>query len=363
MFIDNQFAADPAWSREEIAHLRSLKINPTRSDPIKLRKLVEYASDPKTSRWGLEHGTGGAKASRLLARKILDLTRDGQLDWVLYRTPGPEFDRKIHNDLLVELGREFHKEVFRISPLFPSEIVERSLQDEWGIKASDDPLTSGHSDLMPLLVAHLDGTEQWRVLELRHKLHRAYVGLCGQLRCVLTCAILECSNTRELKLAPSNEIYLHIRQGGDPASFVDQSDGEFLTEAVSVFALDTLMASGEVLDRFRFLAARPGFSGRPAEFEVRQLSDNRVAAWWGEWPVAVINPERWPTVMSDLHDLVTKSLPGSNWRSLIEAWDLLHWNPYQPGIKEQVEDLVRSDRLASAIVRGQCSECANSAVA
>ena len=282
---------------------------------------------------------------------------------MLYRVPGPEIDRKIHNDLLVDLGQAFQKELFNVPLFYPSEIVERSIRDEWGIEASEDYLTSGQSDLMHLLVAHLDGTEQWRALELRHKLHMIYVGLCSQLRLDLNCTILKYANIRELSLAPSNDIYLHIRQGGDLASYTDQSHGEFLTDAISVFAVDTLMASGDLLDRLRFVTASPGFSGRPAGFNLRSLSDERVAAWWGGWPVAVVNRERWPVVMNALHDLVEKSLPRSNWRSLTETWDLLHWNPHQPGVKQQVEDLVRSDRLASAIVRGQCSECANSAVA
>ena len=45
------------------------------------------------------------------------------------------------------------------------------------------------------------------------------------------------------------------------------------------------------------------------------------------------------------------------WRSIINTYDRLHGNPYVPDAKDYAEELVKTDRLASAVVAGRCSRC------
>ena len=71
------------WNREEVRGLRRLRLGPIRNAPAKLRSLVEYFLKPGASIFAVTEGDGPVRLSKALARKVRDLTLNGEMSWVV----------------------------------------------------------------------------------------------------------------------------------------------------------------------------------------------------------------------------------------------------------------------------------------
>lgn len=76
------------WSTNEEKQLEALRLSPHRSSPEKLRLLIRHFMD-NGSLWAVTEGDGPLSVSKDLARKVKDLTRSGDLAWVLDRSVLP----------------------------------------------------------------------------------------------------------------------------------------------------------------------------------------------------------------------------------------------------------------------------------
>ena len=71
------------WTREEQIQLRSLHLDPIRTDKEKLTTLIKHFQKGGGV-WAVSEGqTGPVVVSRGLARKVRDLVLDHKLDWLL----------------------------------------------------------------------------------------------------------------------------------------------------------------------------------------------------------------------------------------------------------------------------------------
>ena len=71
------------WTREEVKELRRLRLDPIRNTPAKLRLLVAHFLKPGASVFAVTEGDGPVRVSKALARKVRDLTLEGELGWVV----------------------------------------------------------------------------------------------------------------------------------------------------------------------------------------------------------------------------------------------------------------------------------------
>ena len=80
------------WNSEEVKDLRRLGLDPIRDTPEKLRSLVEHFLKPGASVFAVTEGNGPVRVSKVLARKVRDLTSKGEMGWVLEDRPREEGD-------------------------------------------------------------------------------------------------------------------------------------------------------------------------------------------------------------------------------------------------------------------------------
>jgi hypothetical protein len=71
------------WSREEVTELKRLRLDPLRNTPDEFRPLVEHFLKPGSSVFAVTEGDGPVRVSKVLARKVRDLTLEGALGWVV----------------------------------------------------------------------------------------------------------------------------------------------------------------------------------------------------------------------------------------------------------------------------------------
>lgn len=82
------------WTEEEKERLRRLSIDPVQRPPHELVPLVECFSNGGSVR-AVSEGSTSPHVSKLLARKLRDLTQDGELDWVLHAPRLKEHDGRM----------------------------------------------------------------------------------------------------------------------------------------------------------------------------------------------------------------------------------------------------------------------------
>ena len=75
------------WNSEEVKELRRLRLDPIRNPPDRLRSLVEHFLKPGASVFAVTEGNGPVRVSKVLARKVRDLTLKGDMGWVLEDRP------------------------------------------------------------------------------------------------------------------------------------------------------------------------------------------------------------------------------------------------------------------------------------
>ncbi len=75
------------WNSEEVKELRRLRLDPIRNTPGKLRSLVEHFLKPGASVFAVTEGNGPVRVSKVLARKVRDLTLESALGWVVEDGP------------------------------------------------------------------------------------------------------------------------------------------------------------------------------------------------------------------------------------------------------------------------------------
>ena len=80
------------WNSEEVKELRRLRLDPIRNTPDKLRLLVEHFLKPDASVFAVTEGKGPVRVSKVLARKVRDMTSEGALGWVVEARPRKEED-------------------------------------------------------------------------------------------------------------------------------------------------------------------------------------------------------------------------------------------------------------------------------
>jgi hypothetical protein len=71
------------WNSEEVKELRRLRLDPIRNTPDRLRSLVEHFLKPGASVFAVTEGKGPVRVSKVLARKVRDLTLKGDMGWVV----------------------------------------------------------------------------------------------------------------------------------------------------------------------------------------------------------------------------------------------------------------------------------------
>ena len=76
------------WTMDEKLRLKELHIDPVRSSPEKLKKMVNYFRTPNASVFAITEGHGPLHVSKSLARKVRDYQDEGALDWLMDETPG-----------------------------------------------------------------------------------------------------------------------------------------------------------------------------------------------------------------------------------------------------------------------------------
>ncbi len=98
------------WTAEEVAKLRVLHLDPQKNHPVKLAGLIRHFQNNGTL-WGVTQGREEPQVSNGLGRKVRDLSRVGQLDWVMARTDGTTQVRREHAERGVPAGlrREAYK--------------------------------------------------------------------------------------------------------------------------------------------------------------------------------------------------------------------------------------------------------------
>ena len=115
------------WTDDQVRKLRKLHLSPERNPPEKLKAIVNHFFDGGTI-WAVTDGDGPVHVSKGLATKVRQLTKGGELEWLLKRgEPQPRpldrgADREsgsctqessdgnlVHNDLVVEIGSRTFK--------------------------------------------------------------------------------------------------------------------------------------------------------------------------------------------------------------------------------------------------------------
>ena len=75
------------WTQEEVRELKRLRLDPIRNTPDRLRSLVEHFLKPGASVFAVTEGKGPVRVSKVLARKVRDLTLESALGWVVEDGP------------------------------------------------------------------------------------------------------------------------------------------------------------------------------------------------------------------------------------------------------------------------------------
>ncbi len=345
------------WSEEEKRQLRRMRVHPSVNYPGRLRSLVAYCTRLDATVYGLTQGKATVKVSRGLARKILGLVREGKLDWVLARGARSQVDLEVHRRLLIDLACTFRDHAFSQPSVFPSDVVEKMVLREWGLAAPEPKPAWERNDLLPFLADHLEGSAVWRVLEEREEAHTRFRSACWELRRLIPHKVVKYAGIFRLQLVDSEDVARHLRGGDDLEALAGRRLGPFLTDAVAVAVVEMLQRSGSIVDNARFLAANPVLSGRPLALEARPTASDREMLWWGKLLLGCVRAGHSQVIDRTLLDVMNSELEGERWKGAVNALDQLHWRPYVHEVKQAADALVRSDSLASAIIRGECAGC------
>ncbi len=260
------------WTAEEQARLRELRLDPVRNPPQRLVALVQHFRAGGGVHRVTEAGTGPVSVSKVLARKVRDLTRQGKLEWVLGREadadadapawPGPcasgdsgETDVEEHAEELLSFAQRLRDRVTVPAPgpwvgsdggagpwamwegaadLSPERSIpdarEERVEAQWGI----GPYDARSHPLFPALKQHLPGHRSWEALgelERRARVFRAATDHAfGQIDQVIKERLPGAAPTDIDALARSLLLHAHYRAttpgGGLEFSYEPQAKAE-----------------------------------------------------------------------------------------------------------------------------------------
>ena len=106
-------SGDQNWNSDQKRRLKVLHIDPVKTPPERLKKMVDYFQTPGASLFAITEGNGPLRVSKELATKIRDCLDEGKLDWVMDETsvqPGQGFDSE-WRDWLLSHAAEFSQAV------------------------------------------------------------------------------------------------------------------------------------------------------------------------------------------------------------------------------------------------------------
>lgn len=347
------------WSSEEKQLLRDLTLSPHLNHPGRLKKLVEYAARPEATAYGLTHGMAGTeRISKGLAVKILDLTRARQLDWILARDKAGAINLDLHRRLAVDVTFKFRDAVMSGPKEYPSLVAETLLREQYGMHDRPPLPEWQQNDMRTSMAEHLNGSRVWELLESRQRLHNTYHSSSEGLALEAMQRVLDSPGLEDVVRREDSGLVASLQPWRNLDSLATGSEGEFLTTAVGVLVVSRVEVYKGAAD-LRFLHTLTQFSGRPQGVIAKALDAGRVALWWGDILVGVVREEIHSVVDQAVDQVAGDIRQSEAWRSILMTYDRLHWNSYVPDVKDYVDELVKSDRLASAVVAGGCSRCSD----
>ena len=81
-------SGDQNWNSDQKRRLKELHIDPVKTPPERLKKIVDYFRKPGASVFEITEGNGPLRVSKELARKIRKYVEEGKLDWVMDEISG-----------------------------------------------------------------------------------------------------------------------------------------------------------------------------------------------------------------------------------------------------------------------------------